>query len=80
VGTARDRDNAFSRFEGVVATLGGAIRPEAVRFGLRHTDLYGLVHSGQRPDRGVLPEPAASSVPASVRSRNRPFIPSPSTR
>jgi hypothetical protein len=68
----RDRDNAFSHFDGVVATVGGAIRPNVVRFEERYTNLYGLVHNAQRLDRRILPELAASvwdSTAADLRAR-----------
>jgi hypothetical protein len=51
----RDRDNAFSHFDGLAAKVGAAIRPNVQPFGPRYSNLYGLVHNAQTLDRRILP-------------------------
>jgi hypothetical protein len=68
----RDRDNAFSDFDGLVGRAGAAVRPNVQRFEPRYSNLYGLVHNAQVLDRWILPElslAAWDSVASDIRSR-----------
>ncbi|MBW3569990.1 MAG: outer membrane protein assembly factor [Gemmatimonadetes bacterium] len=68
----RDRDNAFSDYEGLVPAAARAIRPQLTRFGPRWRDLPGLIYLPAPLDRRLLAEldrAAWDSVTASVRAR-----------
>jgi hypothetical protein len=68
----RDRDNAFSHFDGLIGTLGRAVRPNALRYESGYSAVYGLVHNAQLLDRRILPElPLAAwdSIAAGLRER-----------
>jgi hypothetical protein len=52
----RDRDNAFYSVEGIIGTVGRAIRPFVLQFDDRYGNLYGLTYNGQQLDRMILPE------------------------
>lgn len=52
----RDRDNAFFLPGGLVAMVGGAIRPTITTFGPSLSSLYPMVHNAQSLDRLLLSE------------------------
>lgn len=68
----RDRDNAFSDYEGIAAATARAITPNLPRYGPRWRDLPGYLHLPSELDRRLLADldrRAWDSVTASVRAR-----------
>lgn len=68
----RDRDNAFSRVDGVIGAAAGAIRPNITRFEEEYSAVYPLLHNAQPLDRRILPEVDAETwqtVAAEVQAR-----------
>lgn len=68
----RDRDNAFSDYEGLVPAVARSFVPDLTRFGARWRDLPGLIHLPSDLDRRFLADldrAAWDSVTASVRAR-----------
>ncbi|HEX2211484.1 MAG TPA: BamA/TamA family outer membrane protein, partial [Longimicrobium sp.] len=68
----RDRDNAFSDYEGVSSATVRAFAPNLTRYGPRWRDLPGLLHLPSGLDRQLLVDldrRAWDSVTASVRAR-----------
>jgi hypothetical protein len=51
-----DRDQAFSRFEGLVLALGRKAQPRFVEFGPRYPRVMGLTYNGWEQDRQILGE------------------------
>ncbi len=50
----RDRDNAFSRHEGLVMSLARSVAPQLTRFGPRYGSIYGLHYQASALDRELL--------------------------
>jgi hypothetical protein len=51
----RDRDNAFSNYDGFVGSAGGWFRPNVVSYGSEFGNLEALTHNAQILDRRILP-------------------------
>ena len=68
----RDRDNAFSDYEGIASATARAFAPNLTRYGARWRDLPGYLHLPSDLDRRLLADldrRAWDSVTASVRAR-----------
>jgi hypothetical protein len=68
----RDRDNAFSDYEGVASATARAFAPNLTRYGAEWRDLPGYLHLSTELDRRLLADldrRAWDSVTASVRAR-----------
>lgn len=68
----RDRDNAFSDYEGLVPAVARSVVPDLTRFGARWRDLPGLIYLPSGLDRRLLSDldrRTWDSVTASVRAR-----------
>lgn len=52
----RDRDNAFSNFQGLIATVGRPVAPNLTRYGPRWRDLNAYFHLSTPLDRRLLTE------------------------
>jgi hypothetical protein len=68
----RDRDNAFSDYEGISSATARAFVPTLTRYGPRWYDRPGLIHLSSELDRRLLADldlAAWDSVTASVRAR-----------
>jgi hypothetical protein len=50
----RDRDNAFSRHEGIVMSLARSVAPQLTRYGPRYGSIYGLHYQASALDRELL--------------------------
>jgi Omp85 superfamily domain len=68
----RDRDNAFSRHEGLIPAIGRQVMPMMVRFGPRYQSVFGLVVHASELDRlllSSLDRAAWDSTAATLRAR-----------
>ncbi len=68
----RDRDQAFSRLDGLILSIGRYYLPELVSFGDEYPSAFGLTWTGRALDRRFLSElewPAWESVVGAMQSR-----------
>jgi surface antigen Omp85-like protein len=68
----RDRDQAFSRLDGLLLALAGFYQPQVVGFGDDYPSIYRLTLTGQVLDRRLLTDleqPAWDSTAAALRAR-----------
>ncbi len=68
----RDRDQAFSRLDGLLVGLAGFYRPQVVGFGDNYPSIYRLTLTGQMLDRRLLVDlerPVWDSIAAALRAR-----------
>ncbi|OLC31876.1 MAG: hypothetical protein AUH81_17115 [Candidatus Rokubacteria bacterium 13_1_40CM_4_69_5] len=68
----RDRDQAFSRVDGLLPSIARYYHPDVVSFGDRYPDVVGLTWNGRTLDRRLLTDldkPVWDSVVAALRTR-----------